>query len=195
MTDVRKIQRSIFAICRRRGIDDAQRREMQLAHAGKSSLKEMTVSEMAGFLESLKTPGNLLPAGKWTPKMKALWTSGWHLGVIRVPGDEALASFIRSVTGLASARWASGEEYGTAVVEALKDMLSREAGVDWSPVKRDGRTHDRPAWRVAEAQLRMLRERGEDVVDRLEWLVPWNADDRDIYSAVRIMGKRLRAGQ
>jgi phage gp16-like protein len=63
-------------------------------------------------------------------KARALWISLYHLGVVRSPAESALAAFGRRQTGKAALQWIRGDLH--KVIEALKDMAAREAGVDWS---------------------------------------------------------------
>lgn len=72
-------------------------------------------------------------------KMRALWLSGWHLGVVRSRGDKALTAFAERMTrdqknpnkpGVKSLAWLNAGQ-ATDVIEALKDWLAREGGVDW----------------------------------------------------------------
>ena len=144
--DKRSMQRAIFANCRSRGIDEDARHALQLRVTGKASMKDMTADEMARLLKSVRggdAPGwsrperepapdrRHLPGGPHDAKLLALWISGWHLGVVREPGAEALASWICRQTGLSSAKWARPKDTA-ACIEAMKDWLAREGGVDWS---------------------------------------------------------------
>ena len=85
-------------------------------------------------------------------KMRALWLSLYHLGVVRDPSEKALTSYARRVTGgrelgLASLTWIRGRD-AWKVIEGLKKMGER-AGVNWS-LWRD------PRRAVIMAQLTML---------------------------------------
>ncbi|MXZ81639.1 MAG: regulatory protein GemA [Gammaproteobacteria bacterium] len=159
MTDPRaRLRRGIFAACRGSGLSDEDRRAVQLEVTGRASLTDMSAGDMRRVLDSLnrgrsRTTGVLLPRGALARKMQALWLSGWNLGVVRDPGHRALAAFVCRTAGLDSALWAD-ERHQSMVIEALKAMLARDAGVDWSP--RKSGSND-PQIRVIEAQLDILR--------------------------------------
>ena len=124
----------------------------------------MSLSQLKVVADALdaRPPGDRLPEGGLTRKLRALWISGWHLGVVRDRGDTALAAFVRRATGLDAVRWINDPANAMTAVEALKGLLAREAGVDWS-----ANTTDNPRVRVLEARERILALRG--VAD------PWTA--------------------
>ena len=178
-SDKRSMQRAIFANCRSRGIDEDARRALQLRVTGKASMKDMTADETARLLKAVRggdAPGwtgperlergaedgtKHLPGGPHDAKLLALWISGWNLGVVREPGAEALASWICRQTGLSSAKWARPKDTA-ACIEALKDWLAREGGVDWSPYDPHpghDRPRDNPRARVIEAIWKRIHER------------------------------------
>ncbi len=95
--------------------------------------------------------------GPLVGKVTALWWSLHHLGVIDNPSDAALAAFLKRMAGVDALQWATADQLST-VIEALKDMAMREAGVDWSPFA-PGRPRD-PRLAVAEGQWRLLLRRG-----------------------------------
>lgn len=180
--DKRAMQRAIHANCRSRGIDEDARRLLQLRVTGKASMRDMTVDETARLLKAVRggsgpgwsgperpeTPDRgavdgkrHLPGGPHDAKLLALWISGYHLGVVREPGAEALASWICRQTGLSSAKWARPQQTA-ACIEALKDWLARDGGVDWSPYEHHpghDRPSDNPRARVIEAIWKRIHER------------------------------------
>ena len=105
-----------------------------------------------------------LPAGPAMRKLRALWHSAYHLGLIHDRSDEALGAWLRRLARL-------DEDACTAPapldrpIQALKAWLARAAGVDWRPhlsLGQDGRVWERrrPRARVLEAQWRLLYRRG-----------------------------------
>ena len=95
---------------------------------------------MGAVLEALggEAPARAsLPENSHTSKLRALWISAWCLGVVRNRSDDALAAFIRRQAGIDAARWATPAQTAAAI-EALKDWMERDGGVDWSPYARDG---------------------------------------------------------
>ena len=110
---------------------------------------------------SRRTP---LPGGPPTRKLRALWHSAYHLGLIHDRSDDALGAWLHRLTHL-------DRDAGTASagldrpIQALKAWLARAAGVDWRPhlsLGQDGRVWERlrPRARVLEAQWRLLHRRG-----------------------------------
>lgn len=166
-----RLRRAIFAACRKRGLDDAARHSLQLRVTGKASMTQMTDGELRNVLTALNGSGppklagsrpapaaKALTGGPHDKKLMALWLSGWHLGVVRDPGAEALASWMKRQTGLDSLRWAKPKDTA-ACIEALKDWLARDGGVDWSPYPGVyAKTWDRPAARVLEALWRRVQD-------------------------------------
>lgn len=101
-------------------------------------------------------------------KMRALWVSLYHLAVTRDRTDDALTAFARRVsggksTGVRSLNWLTGDS-AEKVIEALKKMAEREAGVDWSAYRvlrgRESVPVYKPRARVVEAQWKIMDELG-----------------------------------
>ena len=185
------------------GLDETARRALQVRLTEKSSCAEMTAAELHRIIGELKRLGfkpapkrsprggsDTPPRGKLGAKLEALWLAGWHLGVVRNPSGDALASFIKRQTGLDAARFAHASRDAARAIEGLKAWLAREAGVDWS-VYRGG--EDNPRARVLEAQWRMLRALGalgedEGAPPPFHRLNPEHAR-----SLMETMGARIRA--
>ena len=100
-------------------------------------------------------------------KIRALWLSAWNLGVIDTPGEAALNAFVKRQT----TAWNGGQGgddlrfltplASDKVIEALKAMMTREAGVCWDsyPSLSHG-TLINPAARIIEAQWVILEQAG-----------------------------------
>lgn len=180
-----RLRRAIFARCRAAGIDDGARRDLQRRATGKASLTQMSLSEMGAVLEALggEAPARAsLPENSHTSKLRALWISAWCLGVVRNRSDDALAAFIRRQAGIDAARWATPAQTAAAI-EALKDWMERDGGVDWSPYARDGaRPKEYPRARVLEALWRKLHRAGAvrvaDPGALHHWVVARTGDQR-----------------
>ncbi len=145
-------------------MDTDARRDLQRSATGKESCADMTVDELRSVIRAMGTPRDRLPQGAGAGKLRALWISAWHLGVVRDRTDAGLAAWLRRQTGLETAAWTDPAGLARAI-EALKLWLAREAGVDWAPlarIDRHGRTHecDHPRARVLEAQWRILHRLG-----------------------------------
>ena len=114
--------------------------------------------------------GPSLPSGSATRKLRALWISAFHLGLVRDSSDAALAAWLRRQTGRdgghADAGHAGLTPDGIAhAIQPLEAWLARAAGVDWRPhlsLGRSGHVREvrRPRARVLEAQWRILYRQG-----------------------------------
>lgn len=181
-----RLRRAIFARCRQARIDDDARRAVQYRTTGKASLTQMSTKEMEDVLLALggtaprQRPSADLPDGPHTAKLRALWISAYWLGVVRDRGDAALAAWLRRQTGLDAARWATPAQTASAI-EAAKDWLTREAGVDWSPyAAADGPPRHAPGARLLEALWRKLHAAGAvRIADHgalHAWVTGWRRD-------------------
>ncbi len=160
----KRLIRRIHAEARSRGMDKEARVALQRRATGKESCADMTAVELRSVIAEMGRSRDRLPSSPMTGKVKALWISAWHLGVVRDRTDAACASWLRRQTGLDAAAWAKPAAMAKAV-QALKSWLAREAGVDWRPhlsLGRDGREREveRPRARVLEAQWRILHKAG-----------------------------------
>ena len=190
------LRRAIFAACRRAGMDDEARHAVQMRVTGKSSMTQMDTDDMRRLLRHLNGNGPgwtgpetkrernadtaLLPGGPHDSKLMALWISGHHLGVVREPGAAALAAWICRQSGLSSAKWARPKDTA-ACIEALKDWLAREGGVDWSayPAQDGARwPTNNPRARVIEAIWHRLWLSGAAVRPGVEGLCGWLSSRR-----------------
>ncbi len=159
------------------GLDDDARHHLQLRVTGKRSLTAMDGDDLRSVVDEMRRLGfepqasrgeglrDRLPNGPQTSKLRALWISAWHLGVIDDNSDTACARFVRRQLGIDSARWASGGNDMTRVIEALKLWLARPAkeggaGVDWSPYASTQGPFHAPRARVLEAQWRIMHGLG-----------------------------------
>jgi len=191
---VNRLRCAIFARCRELGIGTEDRHAIQRRATGKGSLTEMSVKDMLAVLRALhgwgrgKGRGGNAIGGPHAGKLRALWISGYWLGVVRDRTDEALAAWIRRQTGVEAARWATPRQTARCV-DALKDWLAREADVDWSPYAVGPRRSKHvPGARVLEALWRNLASAegarvSDDGWDLHNW-VSVELDDDTPYTAL-----------
>lgn len=108
MTNVRNLQRMIHAGCKKLGLDDDTRRDLQLAATGKPSMADMTESDLKKVVEALKQRGfkvGFKGAAKGrrpaAPRgdlryVHVLWRLLGEAEAVRQPGRDGLNAFIRS---------------------------------------------------------------------------------------------------
>ena len=156
--------KAIHTLKGKAGLDEACYRDM-LAGYGVSSSKHLTVVQANGLIEKLRdaAPGRAHPravpmTGRYGAIIRALWIAGWNLGVVRDHSDEAACSFVERQTGVMRTAWLVEPAQGRAAIEALKQWIGREGGVDW-PTERDSDTADRKL-AVLVAQWQRLKALG-----------------------------------
>lgn len=133
------------------GLDDDTFRDRMELVTGKRSSKQLSDSQLRKFEANLERDAPKWKRRKASPriskemkpmigKLRALWISGWCFGVVRDKGDAALTAYCERITGgrktagkmgVKSLAWLDTSR-ATQCVEAIKDMLAREARVDWS---------------------------------------------------------------
>lgn len=162
-----RLIRRVHVEARNRGIGSDDRKAMQLRVTGKESCADMNEAELRQVVAAMTggaSQRDRVPEGAIGAKLTALWISAWHLGMTRDRSDAALAAFVRRQTGLSSASWLTPAK-ATQCVDALKDWMAREAGVNWQSVivmDENGKRRqvDNPRARILEAQWRRLHHRG-----------------------------------
>lgn len=148
--------RAIRAACRRIGLDDEARKDVQLGVTGKASMKDMDLAELGQVLDRLnrdwKGPSG---HGSHAGKIRAVWWTLYWIGAVDKPNDNAISAFVRRMTGVSALRFLD-HRGAPRVIEALKDWAARE-GVVWP--KEPGELGDRRA--VVEALWAKLRAAGQ----------------------------------
>ncbi|SOC83096.1 Protein of unknown function [Ensifer adhaerens] len=135
--------KAIHAGCRQLGIDEDGRRAIYLRVVGKESQSDMTEAEKERIVAELRTlgferrdarrpDGRLKLSGKYAPKLQALWIAGWNLGIFENRDDAALEAFVKRQTGLDAVRFCRDQADANKAIEALKAILARDGGVDWT---------------------------------------------------------------
>ena len=163
-------------------LQDADLRAILRERYNASSRRQLDVGQLADLVEHFKSKGFQEAAPRQASKrstgkartqaahpearkMRALWLSLYHLGVVRDPSEQALVAFAKCVTGgqaqgISAIQWIKDGD-ARAVVEALKDWASREAGVCWEPyTDAVGERFHRPRRRVIEAQVERAKALG-----------------------------------
>lgn len=124
----------IHVLAKQAGMDEDCRRDMMQQVCGKRSARELTSSEAVAVIDRLKVSSTAPDIdGPYGKKLRALWISGWHLGVVHNRTDKAMLAFVERQTGIQRTRWLRAATDARKAVEALKLWLAREAGVKWPP--------------------------------------------------------------
>lgn len=158
---------AIHAESKRLGLDDGSRRDLMEAVTGKRSSRDMTPAEADRVIERLKAisggserpsnapsrPARITVTGPYAGKLRALWLSGYNLGVIQSKDDAALLAFAERQTGLSHTHFLRSPRDAARVIEALKSWLARDGGVVW-PDDRGPISASKRA--IVTAQLRRL---------------------------------------
>lgn len=124
-----KLMRAIHAACRKRGLDEEARRDLQLGATGKASMSDMDAAELAKVLDRLNRAGRAAGERPHVGKVRALWWSLYWLGEVDATDARAIDAFVKRQTGIAALRFLNHRQ-AASVVEALKNW-ARRAGVDW----------------------------------------------------------------
>jgi hypothetical protein len=126
------------------GLGDDTYRDVLEKVTGKRSASGCTDRELGAVMDHFKSLG-FVPRAGWNkssagpaaekyylPKMRALWISGYWLGVVRNKDDAAMLAFLKRQTGLDHERFLKSSSDAAKAIEALKSWLARDGGVDWS---------------------------------------------------------------
>ena len=155
----RKLIIAVRAASKRLGLEDDDRKAIQLEITGKPSMADMTLGEIGQVLDRLNrdrtsdgsvggVAGTYNPARAHIGKVRALWWTLYWLGEIDTPNDAALDAFVTRQTGIASLRFLD-HRHAPSVIEALKSIASR-AGVRWpTPAKTAEITAHNPSFTLA----------------------------------------------
>lgn len=162
------LHRAIYGERRRLGFDDDTARAFYMRVVGEDHLTRMSDAQHRKVLSALRAAGRASAApvraasksssrpvqGPYGKKLTALWIAMWHLGLVRDRRDEALVVFVLKRVTVDHTRWLLDPAEGQKAVEALKDWMAREAGVEWNARGRAWLKHD--AAKVALAQWAIL---------------------------------------
>ncbi|MBE0529513.1 MAG: DUF1018 domain-containing protein [Rhodospirillales bacterium] len=185
---------AVHFAAKKRGIDGDDYRDMLKAVTGKESCSALTLPEMGKVLDHLNGAARSRSASEvpQAGKIRALWISGYWLGVVNDRSDASLRAFVKRQTGIESERWLRDPAEARKVIEALKSWLTRVAGVDW------GRPSDNPRTRVIAAQARRLADHGVRVNLEMRGFAVTGAaglvwyEDRQLDALIVDLGRELR---
>jgi hypothetical protein len=124
---------ALQATRRRAGIDDDTWRA-RIGRLGVASTRDLTASQAGALLDDLRGPSGAADrrlAGPYLAKARALWISGYHLGVIADRRDDAMLAFVKRQTGYPTLAWLRDPKDGARAIEGLKAWIGREAGLAW----------------------------------------------------------------
>ncbi|WP_339860430.1 regulatory protein GemA [Thalassospira alkalitolerans] len=195
--------------------DDAYRDIIAQKFAGKSSRTQLGNRQLDELIQHFKSLGfkprrrapkragrAQLSSSDTARKIRALWVSLYHLGMLSDPSESAMGAFIKRQAKVDDARFLAPEE-AYKVIEALKSWATREAKVNWAsyPVGLRDKI-ERPRCRVLEAQWKILHGN----LDKLQlslWAEKFvqspcqisyvHLDDDQADRAIEAMGAKVRA--
>jgi hypothetical protein len=138
--------KAIQTLARKAAIGEDERRDLMERIGGARSSKDLTDDGAVRVIEHLRMlTGDAGPApgkaqameGPFAAKVRALWISAHHLGIVRDRSDTALIAFVTRQTGLRAVRWLRDPPAASQVIEALRGWMTREAGVVWPTDRSD----------------------------------------------------------
>lgn len=200
------------------GLDEDTYRAKLANITGKTSTRDMTEAERQKVLTILRSEGfkpkadrrangRLKLSGRFAGKLQALWIAGWNLGIFRSRDDAALEAFVKRQTGLDAVRFCRDAADARKAIEALKSILAREGGVDWTVATTTHPVQTLDGYRIARAQVRKLLGIAAPVHVELSVRfgpIVWNisgrnpatmTDERDWIPVMNELGSRIRAAK
>ncbi len=189
------------------GLDDDTYRAKLANITGKSSVKDMTEVERQKVLTVFRSEGfkpkadrrpdgRLKLSGRFAGKLQALWIAGWNLGIFQNRDDAALEAFVKRQTGLDAVRFCRDAADARKAIEALKAILAREGGVDWSAISEYAPLYrDADGYRIAKAQAKFL---GDDLkeFEAAAYGISTLPDQRRLWvDVMNRLGARIRAAK
>ena len=208
------------------GLDDASYRDLLALKTGKQSAAQCSNTQLVDLIEHFKRQGfkarrsaparakrRTLADGDAQRKVRALWLSLYHLGLIDQPSEPALAAFVKRQAGVDDLRFLMPRQ-SYKVIEALKSWASRPiqkggADVNWDAyVSAEGPRH-KPRLRVIEAQWRMLHDLGVVKIRDEAALAIWverftlspckishmHLDDKAADRVIEALGQKIRTAK
>jgi hypothetical protein len=205
----------IFAGFRQLGItDEADQRDLYERVTGVRGLTQMRPEQkeaVAGELRRLgfkEAPSSRRPAerlsGRFAQPIRAFWLSGYNLGVFHNNDDRAILAFAKGQNGLEHLQFAMHSGDGMKVIEAIKAITRRDAGLPklWRPVPGAPRQHYCQDGRVQvlEGQWEILTRLSARPCDRLidfrgANVAIANVDGAELIALQKALGKLVRAAK
>jgi phage gp16-like protein len=185
---------AVHFAAKKRGIEGDDYRDMLRAVVGKESCADLTLPEMGKVLDHLNGAARSRSAGEvpQAGKIRALWISGYWLGVVNDRSDASLRAFVKRQTGIETERWLRDPADARKVIEALKSWLTRVAGINWGEANHNPRHH------VVRAQIRRLADIGVKINAEMRGYavtgksgLAWYGD-RDWDALIVDLGRELR---
>ena len=121
-----KVQKAIFAACKRMGIDEDTRRQIGARVTGKPTMTMMTLTQLRMVLADLNQRGGK-HRGQLSPTQRlmfSLWQQLADAGAVQHRNFAALESFTRARTGVHKIVWLTGEQE-SEMISHLKMWLKR----------------------------------------------------------------------
>ncbi|WP_343526921.1 regulatory protein GemA [Sphingomonas sp.] len=194
-------RRAIFAAARDAGLDEDDRRAVQLRVTGKPSLTGMTVADMDKVLVAIRGDGagrSHRPVGSTRAHVGKIWALWWSLYWLRAvdrPEEAALNAWVKRQTGVDALRFLDHKS-AVAVIEALKAWAARE-GVAWSVppcAQADRRAVVDAIWAKLLVGNRVSGHTADAFLCERLHLPPKRWTDRQTDEAIRFLGRMLREG-
>ncbi|RXF75058.1 regulatory protein GemA [Hansschlegelia zhihuaiae] len=191
--------RMIHKLARQAGLDEDMRRDLMERETGKRSVKELDIRGAIKVIDRLqelpqaresRARGALKLDGPYAGKIRALWISGWHLGVVHDRSDTAMVAFVERQTRIQNLAWLRDPADARKVVEALKSWLSRKAEVAWGDEDASGLGAKRAVYLAIRRALTPLGVDPNQVEFPGRYGLPRGATDLD--ELIKRAGARLR---
>ncbi len=176
----------IHGLKKRAALDEDVYRDVLRQTAGVASARDLSGPAAGRVIDRLKVlagddpardrpakptaAGALALEGPFVGKLRALWLTGWNLGIVADRSDRALASFVGRQTGLDSPSWVRDPRDAARAIEGLKAWIAREGGLAWPENPRDV---DEIKRRLVRRQWARLIELGCEV---------WHSPESDLAS-------------
>ncbi len=206
------------------GMDDDTYRDFLERVTGKRSAAKLSIGDLELVVNNMKEAGfkplqrkapkragtRPMADGEYARKIRALWISLYHLGIVANPTESALAKYVARQAKVSALQFLRNNQ-ANRVIESMKKWAERAGKVDWSGYKIGADTVYRPRQRVIEAQWQILRDRGVHRFDD-DWhaacaLAPYccgivgtkaklgliNFTDQQLDQVMEVLGKQIRA--
>ena len=199
------------------GLDEDTYRAKLRNITGETSLRKMTetqlnqvikVFENEGFRRGPKKSrhdGRRELTGPYLRKLRALWISGYNLGIIRNRDDRAMIAWIEEQTGIPDTRFLRAHTDARAAIEGLKGWLQREGGVSFGNLNGQEWLASEPAkvawaqWKILHSDANLIVRKGfdEEVAKllKVKALILDNLKPREWQTVMNGLGIRVRAAR
>lgn len=143
----------IHGLKKRAALDEDAYRDVLRQTAGVASARDLSGPAAGRVIDRLKVlagddpardrpakptaAGALALEGPFVGKLRALWLTGWNLGIVADRSDRALASFVGRQTDIDSPSWVRDPADARKAIEGLKAWIARESGLVWPKDPRD----------------------------------------------------------